>query len=30
MDMHLERPLKQHRQLDTAAKRILELTRATG
>jgi molecular chaperone HtpG len=25
MDMHLERLLKQHRQLDTAAKRILEL-----
>src|SRR5207244_5319935 len=25
LDMHLERLLKQHRQLDTAAKRILEL-----
>ena len=25
MDMHLERLLKQHRQLDTTAKRILEL-----
>jgi len=25
MDMHLERLLKQHRQLDTASKRILEL-----
>jgi molecular chaperone HtpG len=25
IDMHLERLLKQHRQLDTAAKRILEL-----
>jgi molecular chaperone HtpG len=25
MDMHLERLLKQHRQLDTAAKRILEI-----
>ena len=25
MDMHLERLLKQHRQLDTAAKRILEV-----
>ncbi|MGH7113237.1 MAG: molecular chaperone HtpG, partial [Stellaceae bacterium] len=25
VDMHLERLLKQHRQLDTAAKRILEL-----
>jgi molecular chaperone HtpG len=25
MDMHLERLLKQHRQLDTSAKRILEL-----
>ena len=25
MDMHLERLLKQHRQLDSAAKRILEL-----
>ena len=25
MDMHLERLLKQHRQLDTMSKRILEL-----
>jgi len=25
MDMHLERLLKQHRQLDTASRRILEL-----
>jgi molecular chaperone HtpG len=25
MDMHLERMLKQHRQLDEAAKRILEV-----
>jgi molecular chaperone HtpG len=25
MDMHLERLLKQHRQLETASKRILEL-----
>ena len=25
LDMHLERLLKQHRQLDTSAKRILEL-----
>jgi len=24
LDMHLERLLKQHRQLDTAAKRILD------